>query len=460
MSDHDFIAQLEMSIIGAVLLNSDTLALLPSLETDDFRNHRPRAVWDAIRNLESAHQPIDATTIGDELGKMGKLDAVGFGWLGECALKVPTVSNAIEYAKRLKDNALRWRLMESLTDIVDKGKTGELTGSEMLGLVLATTSRLDAEQPEDASTIGDIVKRRVKQIEQIAADIAAGRTTMTGFKTGIEDLDAVTGGWQPGIVSIIAARPAMGKSSLGLATADACSQAGVGVHLFSLEDTEQAYADRALSRVSGVDAERIRNSNLQRGHMEDVTTALRSLARRQGWLFDGRSGITAQEIVRSVRRRKKDNKTRVVIVDYVQLVSKPHPRMSMHEALGEIITTLADAAKHDGMAYVVMSQLNRDIEKREDRRPLLSDLRESGSLEERSKCVVGIYRGAAYKLPPKRGIDYDCNCNPQPKDDKNCVHTIGSVDFESQVQLHILKNSNGRTGKVTAKWSGPTTTMV
>jgi replicative DNA helicase len=453
----DAIDQLEMSVIGAAILDANTLALLPSLEIEDFQNLRPRATWQAIRNLEEAHAPIDITTIGDELGKLGKLDQVGFGWLGECALTVPTAANAIEYAKRLKDNALRWRLMASLSEIVEGGRAGQLTGSEMLGLTLATTSRLDAEQPEDASTIGDVVKRRVKQIEQVAADMAAGRTTMTGFKTGVEKLDETIGGWQPGIVSIIAARPAMGKSSLGLATADECTKAGVGVHLFSLEDTEQAYADRALARTSGVDAERIRNANLQAGHMGDMSNALRSLSRRQGWLFDGRSGITAAEIVRSVRRRKRDNKTRVVIVDYIQLVSKPHPRMSTHEALGEIITTLADAAKQDGMAYVVMSQLNRDIEKRDDRRPLLADLRESGSLEERAKCVIGVYRGAAYKLPPKRGVDYDCNCQPTPKDDKVCMHTLSPAAFETQLQLIVLKNSNGRTGKITAKWTGPTT---
>jgi replicative DNA helicase len=455
--DTDTISQLEMSVIGAILLHPDNLAVLPSLETDDFQNLRPKATWGAIRNLEAVRAPIDITTIGDELAKMGCLDQVGFDWLGRCALTVPTVTNAIEYANRLKDNALRWRLIQGLSAIVEAGRSGQATGAEMLGLTLATTSHLDAEQPEDASTIGDVVKRRIKQIEQVAADMAAGRTTMTGFKTGVEKLDEKIGGWQPGIVSIVAARPAMGKSSLGLATADACSKDGHGVHLFSLEDTEQSYADRALSRTSGVDAERIRSANLKGGDMGDMANAMRNLSRRQGWLFDGRSGITAAEIVRSVRRRKKKNGTRVVIVDYIQLVSKPHPRMSTHEALGETITTLADAAKHDGIAYVVMSQLNREIEKRDDKRPLLADLRESGSLEERAKCVVGIYRGAAYKLPPKRGVDFDCDCKPVPKDDKTCVHTLGETAFQSQVQLHVLKNSNGRTGKVTASWHGPTT---
>jgi replicative DNA helicase len=453
----DITSQLEMSIIGAVLIRPDMLALLPSLATDDFRNMKPRATWDAIRNLEAANAPIDVTTVGDELAKMGKLDAVGFGWLGECACLVPTVSNAIEYAHRLKDSALRQRLVESLGEFTDQARKGLITGGELLSLVMAATSRLDAEQPEDASTIGDIVKRRVREIERQEAERRNGIRSLTGFPTGVEKLDEKLGGWQPGIVSIIAARPAMGKSSLGLATADACSKTGAGVHLFSLEDTEAAYADRAMARESQVPAEDIRNCKLNRGQMDNLQGALRSLARRQGWLFDGRSGITAEEIVRSVRRRKKDNKTKVVVVDYIQLVRKPHMRMSMHEALGEIITTLADAAKADGMAYVVMSQLNREIEKRDDKRPLLSDLRESGSLEERSKCVVGVYRGSQYKLPPKQGVDWDCDCDLKKNKSDRCEHTPTDEQFAAQVQLHILKNSNGRTGKVTASWHGPTT---
>jgi replicative DNA helicase len=458
MSIDETISQLEMSVIGAVLIKPDTLALLPSLATDDFRNWKPRATWDAIRNLEAANAPIDVTTVGDELAKMGHLEAVGFGWLGECAICCPTVSNAIEYAHRLKDSALRQRLTESLSEYTEQAKKGLLTGSEYLSLVIAATSRLDAEQPEDASTIGDVVKRRVREIERQEAERRNGGNALTGFPTGIDRLDEKLGGWQPGIVSIVAARPAMGKSSLGLATADASSKAGSGVHLFSLEDTEAAYADRAMSRESQVPAEDIRNLKLQRSQSDDLQAAWRTLARRQGWLFDGRSGITAEEIVRSVRRRKKDNRTKVVIVDYIQLVRKPHPRMSTHEALGEIITTLADAAKADGMAYVVMSQLNREIEKRDDKRPLVSDLRESGSLEERSKCVVGVYRGSQYKLPPKQGVDFNCECKYK-QGQATCIHAPTDTQFAQQVQLLVLKNSNGRTGTITASWHGPTTRM-
>lgn len=452
MTEHDAISQLEMSVIGAVLINPDTLALLPSLATDDFRNLRPRATWEAIRNLEARNAPIDVTTIGDELAKVGKLEAVGFAWLGECSCRIPTVSNAIEYAARLRDHALRWRAITETTDALETAKRGELTGAELLGRMLATVSKLDAEQPEAAITMGDLTRQRVRQIEQTAADKAAGKRALTGFPTGVEKLDETIGGWQAGIVNLPAARPGMGKSALGIATADACTKAGIGVHVFSLEDTKEAYADRVLARSSGVAAERIRNADLRRVEMPAMSDALMALSRRTGWLVDDRSGITAEEIVRSVRRRRKDNRTALVLVDYIQLVKKPHPRMTAHEALGENITTLADAAKHDGMAYVVFSQLNREIEKREDRRPRLSDLRESGSLEERAKIVIGLYRGAAYKTPPIRGVDFECNCR---RDDR-CEHAPSPEAFASMAQLLVLKNSGGRTGMVRAQWRGET----
>lgn len=448
----DALSQLEMSVIGAVLVSPETLALMPTLATSDLRNWKPRATWDAIRNLEAANSPIDVTTVGAELERMGKLEAVGYDYLGLCALTVPTVANAVEYAARLKDTAIRFRLIEALSDAVEQGKRGEVTGAELLSLALAATSSISAEQPESASGISDVVKIRLRDIERQEGERQRGGQSLTGFPTGVDGLDALLGGWQPGIVSIVAARPAMGKSSLGLATADACSKAGFGVHLFSLEDTEASYADRAMARDSRVPAENIRNCKLDRAQFDELQNSVRRLSQRQGWLFDGRSGITADEIVRSVRRRMRDNKTRVVIVDYVQLVKKPSLRMSTHEALGEIVTALADAAKVDGIAYVVMSQLNREIEKRDDRRPVMSDLRESGSLEERSKCIVGVYRGSAYKLPPKRGVDFECQCEKQP-----CHHAPTDEAFARQVQLLILKNSNGRTGKVTAQWHGPTT---
>jgi replicative DNA helicase len=442
---------LEASILGAIILRNETLTDLPALESDDFYDLRHRAVFSAMRNLEHAGAPIDVVTVEAEVAKWaGHGDTVDYAFLGSLVLDVPTTDNAMAYAKQVREASLSRRVLLALSDVVEQGKRHALSGGELLSAALARLSGIDAEQPDTATSVSVLVQRRLKQLEEIAAERASGARTMTGFPTGVANLDEKIGGVQPGIVTIVAARPGAGKSSLGLSMADGASSAGFGVHLFSLEDTEDAYADRTLSRTSSVPAETMRNADLNREQCQDLAKAIHKLRGRR-WLVDGRSGITAEEIVRSVRRHRRANATNVVIVDYVQLVKRP-ARMSPHEALSEIITTLADAAKADRMAYVVMSQLNRQIESRQDKRPQLSDLRESGSLEERSKCVIGLYRGSMYGDPVK-GVDY-------AEEWSGHDYSPDEREFAAQVQLCVLKNSNGRTGTVWANWHGPTTSLT
>jgi replicative DNA helicase len=449
-SAHQALRDLEASILGAVLLRPSILGELPLLEVDDFLDLRHRAVFSAMRNLEAAAVAIDVVTLEAELAKhSGGSGSVDFAFLGELALRVPTASNAMEYARQVREASLSRRVVDALDGVLAQAKRHTLTGGELLSAALASLSRIDAEQPDGTIPISTLVKRRFNQLDQIAQERLSGARTMTGYQTGIGKLDETIGGVQPGIVTIVAARPGMGKSSLGLAIADGCSEAGFGAHVFSLEDTEEAYADRTLSRSSEVPAEAMRNVSLSRVQMSDITMAAARLRGRH-WLIDSRSGISADEIVRCVRRHRRANDTRVVIVDYVQLVKRP-PRLSPHDALTEIITTLADAAKHDKLAYVVMSQLNRKIEERQDKRPQLSDLRESGSLEERAKCVLGIYRGSYYGAPIK-GIDWHPDWDGHRYEPDADEHA-------AQVQVSVLKNNNGRTGTVFAHWNGPTTRM-
>lgn len=439
-------SDVEASILGGIILRNDTLAELPLLEVDDFEDWKHKVVFSAMRNLEAKLQPIDVVTLGVEIERQGKFDAIGgYAFLGELAVRVPIAENAIHYAREVRDWSLSRRVVDACARISSIAEG--CGGAELLSEALAMLSAIDAEQPEQSMTIAKLANKRLRQLEDIAAAKLRGDRALTGFPTGVARLDEKLGGLQAGIVTIVAARPGMGKSSLGLAIADACSTAGFGVHVFSLEDTEESYADRMLARTSEVPAENLRNLEINREQMADVTNAMYKL-RGKRWLVDGRSGISAEEIVRSVRRSRRQNATNVVIVDYVQLVKRA-PRLSAHDALTEIVTTLADAAKHDRMSYVVMSQLNRSVEQRQDKRPQLSDLRESGSLEERAKCVIGLYRGAYYG-DPIESIDYspkwkERQARPSPD------------DHEREVQLHVLKNSNGRTGSVWANWHGPTT---
>lgn len=444
---------LEASVLGAVFLSPSTLAQFPRLEPGDFAHAKHHAVFSAMRNLEADNRPIDVVTVQAELARQHGGTTVDFMFLGELTLHVPTVENAIEYVRQIRGASLGRRVRTTLGELLSKAD--ELDGGELLSMTMAALSKIDEDQPDQTVTIAALVKERMAQLEQIAEERAKGLRTMTGFPTGVAALDERLGGVQPGIVTIVAGRPAMGKSALGLAITDASSAAGFGTHLFSLEDTRASYADRTISRSSSVSAQKLRNADLTRGDCADIARGVGGLRKRR-WVVDDRSGITADEIIRSVRRHRKENGTCVVIVDYIQLVKYQQPRghyVKTHEALDEIATSFSNAAKQDGLAYVVLSQLNRSLEGRQDKRPMMSDLRESGALEERAKCVIGLYRGSYYGEPVK-GIDWDPTWKDigrgfQPSDDEHAA----------QVQLCVLKNNNGPTGTVFAHWHGPTTTI-
>lgn len=428
----------EKSIIGAVLIDPSTFDLI-ALSPRDFADARAGVAWQAFSDLRCEGRPVDSVTAEAQANARGaKLEP---SYLAECALACATPQNAAEYAALVRQDSIRRDVMIAAGDIAARGAAGELNGSELLSEALRVFSALDSSGPTESLTIQAVLRERFAQLQ---ARSAAGE--LTGHPTGVAKLDDVIGGWQPGIVSIVAARPGHGKSSLALATTNACTRAGVGVHIFSLEDPRASYADRVLASASKIPADSIRRSRLNPSEFDGLRAATEDLNKRKGWLVDDRSGIAADEIVRSVRRARRANGTRVVIVDYLQLIARNRDAHSVHESVGANLNILADAAKNDGMAYVVMSQLNRGVEQREDKRPQIADMRESGTIEERAKCVVGLYRGAAYG-DPVEGVDVD-----------ERGRMFSPHEHARAIQLLILKNSNGPSpARVIANWDGPTT---
>lgn len=449
-SAYSAIDDLEASILGGIIVRNELLASLTRLEVDDFYNHRHKVVFEAIRNLEARHSPIDVVLLESEIESYGKLDAVGgIAFLGELALRVPTPENIVQYAELVRDASLKRKLMLACDELQQAATDEDATGAEVLSKALAAFAKFDSEQPEDTLEIGAVVKQRLGQLDEIQKKRLAGEDAGTGYPTGIEKLDDVLGGIQPGIITIVAARPAMGKSSFARTVANATNAAGHGVHVFSLEDTRRSYADRAMAGESGVPVQAIRSGRLERGQMESLRATLPRLLNRKGWLFDDRSGITASEIIRSVRRHLKTNKTKVVVVDYIQLVRREADmrKANAHEVLTAHMIAFATAAKQDNIAYVVLSQLNRGLESRPDKRPMLADLRESGSLEEHAKTVIGLYRGCVYSEEPRKGIDYSPERYAPPT----------RAQFERMIQLIVLKNNDGEPGVVHAEFDGPLT---
>lgn len=448
----DSVDSLEKSLIGAVLCKPEFLVDLPWLAVTHFVGLKQRAVWAAIRNLEASNKPIDPLMVGDELERTGHLKAVGgIAELGLWVLEFPTLENCVDYANQVREHSLHRATLLAIGESQTRAVQGRSHGTELLLEVQAALSAIETDDATDRSaSIADLTREHIQLLERTAEIRAKGGLQLTGAPTGVALLDEQIGGWQFGIVSIVCGRPGHGKSSLMLASADEGSAAGFGVHVFSLEDPRSQYMNRAISRRSGIPINSIATCNLTREDMSLFSLAQRDLVHgNRRWWVDDSSGLTAEEIVRSVRRKKRDNNTRVVIVDYLQLLhaTKASASKNRHEQLGETLHTLADAAKADGMAYVVGSQLNRGVESRSDKRPVESDLRESGTIEERAKCIIGMYRGLKYSDDPQDDVDVDSH-----------GHLLNPFDFQRTVQLLVLKNSQGPApGRVLAQWNGPTT---
>ncbi len=445
----------EASILGGVILKNDVLLQLDTLESDDFYDMKHRIVWQAIRNLEAAQRPIDVVMIESEVEKLGKLEAIGgVAFIGDLTLRVPTADNVIAYAEIVQDHSMVRQLMLTTSEIHERGYEAGLDSDEYLSSAMAAISRLDRAKSDRTLLVGDIVKRRVKEYEELAAAKERGDVAMVGVPTGIATLDTFTGGYPRGDVSMIAARPAMGKTSMAMSAVDATTAAGYGAHVFSQEGGWRMQADKIVSRFSGVSVQRLRAGDLKSGDTAAIGNALMTAHMRKNWMIDDRAGLSAQEIIRSVRRYKAELKTRLVVIDYIQVIRRARG-LDENAALDEIITAFSHAALADDIAYLVLCQLNRKVEDRVDKRPVKSDLRGSGALEERPRLIVSPYRGSYYYESPKRGIDFDCSCF----EGVPCHHAPSNQEFERLVKVLVIKNNNGAEGFVDATWNAPTTEM-
>ncbi len=418
----------EAGLIGLALTAPRRIPEI-ELEPEHFFSQRWAAAWTAIRELHEAGKGVDEISVADRMeaqGVPGMLAELTLATLGTIA-HMPA-----EYVAIVREGWVTRQVRLAL-GAVEQAQRDGLGGVDLLSYAVEKLGSVQVEQPSQMLTIGQLVRGRFTQLRDLADAKGKGLVAVTGIPT-LPGLDKIIGGLQRGICTVVAGRPGMGKSAFGMTLTDRASDMGLGVHVFSLEDTRDSYSDRALSRTSLVPADKLRACEIHAGQIQDLRAAADTLYQRKGWIVDDRSGITAEEVVRAVRRERNKNRTEIVVVDYIQLLRGP-PSMPRSEASNKTAVTdhamnvLADAAKQDGIAYIVLAQLNRECEKREDKRPLLSDLKQSGALEERAKAVIVLYRPAVYD-------------DAEPAD---------------KIEIIVRKNNHGDTGIATARWHGPTT---
>ena len=392
----------EASILGGVILRNEVLSQLDTIEVDDFYDNRHKVVFAAIRALEATARPIDVVTLEVEVEKQGKLDAIGgIAFIGELALRVPTADNVLAYAEIVTDKHQARKLMLASGDILERGYEDGLEVRDYLddaeAKIFEVTQRRDKTGPEP-------LKGLVKKVFSSLDERFKSPDGITGVPTGFTDLDTRTAGLQPTELIILAARPAMGKTSFAMSLAqNAATTAGWPCLVFSLEMSSTQLAERMLCSEARVDSSALRRGQLQRQDMTNLTYAAASLSKAP-ILIDDTPALSLREL-RARARRFRSNKELfagkkfgLILIDYLQLMrgSPQAAKASREQEISEISRGLKALAKELQCPVLALSQLNRSLEQRTDKRPQLSDLRESGAIEQDADVILFIYRDVVY----------------------------------------------------------------
>jgi replicative DNA helicase len=401
----------EASVLGGILLRNELLSQLDTLEVDDFYDPRHKAVFGAMRNLEAVAKPIDVVTLEAELDKGGKLDAIGgVAYIGELALRVPTPDNVSHYAEIVGDKHAARKLMLASSEIAAQGYEdfGDVRDylDQAEAKIFEVTQRKEKSGPE---RMKDLVKKVFSSLDE-RFNSPDG---ITGVPTGFTDLDTKTAGLQPTELIILAARPAMGKTSFAMSMVQNAAVGGQWpVLVFSLEMSATQLAERMLCSEARVDSSALRRGQLQRQDMTNLTYAAGTLSKAP-ILIDDTPALSLRELRARARRFRSnrelfgDKKTGLVVIDYLQLMrgTTVNKNTNREQEISEISRGLKSLAKELGCPVVALSQLNRSLESRTDKRPQLSDLRESGAIEQDADLILFIYRDEVYnKESDAKGI--------------------------------------------------------
>jgi len=408
----------ERGILGAILLDNQSLhAAVEILRTEDFFSDHHRRIFDGMVELSEARKAIDLLTLTDELRRRGELDAAGgAAYLSSLVDGVPRIANVPHYARIVKEKSLLRHLVQTAHSIEQRALEAELGADEMLDTAESEIFRLAEDRVRQGFvTVKELVQKNYERLEKLVSE---GRT-VTGLATGYHSLDEMTSGLQPSELVILAARPSMGKTALALNITENAAGVGRRVAVFSLEMSKEALLMRLLSSHARIDAHKFRTGHLNMDDREKMSVSLNELAAAPVWIDDS-SSATIVEMGAKARRLKNDKGLDLVIVDYLQLMTARGRFSNRNEEVSSITRGLKAMAKELAVPVLVLSQLTRAPE-RDERRPQLADLRESGAIEQDADLVLFINRPGFYK--------------PDAPDEER-----------NRAELIIAKQRNGPTG--------------
>ena len=399
----------ESSVIGSMLMDPEAISVAQKyLSPDDFYQKSFGLLFSAIVSLDNEGQPVDSVTIQNRLREMDAPENIATdSYLAQLVTAVPTSTNIEYYAKIVADKSrLRTmiRTMESLTN------SCYLNRESVQALMAETEEKmfrvLQTKESQDYVPIQDVVMEEISKISAAARQ----NSSVTGLSTGFADLDFKTSGFQPSDLILIAARPSMGKTAFALNIGDYMAiRQHKNVAIFSLEMSKGQLVRRLFAQEANIDAQKLRNGNLASTEWDSLIAGADMIG-KSGLIIDDTPGITVPEMRSKCRRYKLEQGLDIIIIDYLQLMSGSSKRSSdsRQQEISEISRSLKGLARELNVPVVALSQLSRAVEQRPDHRPVLSDLRESGAIEQDADVVMFLYREDYYKPDTERKGIADC----------------------------------------------------
>jgi len=387
----------EMSILGGILLENEAInRVLDVLVPDDFYRESHRKIMKAMIELNEHREPCDLVTLTTVLKKRGELEEVGGGaYLATLVDYVPTAANIAYYSRIVKEKAIARNLISVATEIVTDGYDEQSEIEELLDKAQRTIFDISENRIKSPyHQLNTILKDSIKYIEELFEK----KDHVTGVPTGFLDLDQKTAGFQRGDLIIIAGRPSMGKTAFALNIAQYASVHAEPRHpvaVFSLEMSKEQLVTRLLCSEARVDASRLRTGHLIDGEWEKILRGAERLFEAKIFI-DDTPAISVLEMRSKARRLKAEHGIGMIVVDYLQLMRGSSSPESRQQEISEISRSLKALAKELSVPVVALSQLNRGLESRTDKRPMMSDLRESGAIEQDADVIMFVYRDEVY----------------------------------------------------------------
>ncbi len=423
----------EQSVLGAILLDNE--ALLKALEIitpDDFYRDSHKKIFNAMVELFEKNEPIDLITLTDHLRMKDQLESIGgMSYLTSLVNFIPTAANVRHHARIVREKSLMRGLIHTATEIVSMVYEENLPADDLVDMAEKNIFAISDKRVKTSfSKLKDVIKDSFEMIESLYDR----KEAITGVPSGFHDLDELTTGFQQGDLIIVGGRPSMGKTALALNIAQHVGvELGEPVAIFSLEMSKRQLALRMLCSEAMVDSNRVRKGFIRKEDWHKLTSAAGKLAEAPIFIDDS-SNISVLEMRAKARRLKMEHGLSLVIVDYLQLMKGKGNFERREQEISEISRALKGLAKELEVPVIALSQLNRGVEQRHDKRPTLADLRESGAIEQDADVILFLYRDEVYN--------------------KNNNHNRGKAE------IIIAKQRNGPTATVNLTYLSHCTRFV